>query len=448
MCDWKFTDKNSITCILSCCFSCTFCRRVAAKERRTSRTSNVNKSVKGVSCVNQLSSVQNVTNVPLVVPNPPVGSRLHEFWEKWAALGVNPKVISVLREGYILPFRTRPYLTRKPTVTSCYVDPHRNSYLLEALHQLLDKKAVELVQNPQSLGFYNRLFLVPKPKQLVATHLGSEQTKQLYENTVFQNGDTRDNTNLPPDRGVGDFHRFQRRILPHTYKQPVQEVYAVSHSRQDLPIQSTTLWPVHSPHGIHCGSQRGEMACNERGYKDPPVPRRLVGQSHLPPGLSSTDENSSVTLQGVGVAGKRGQIRAGTQTSFQLRRLPVRLEGRQGQTHHRTLADPTKQNTGDLIKPNLSGPEANVPDRSVNCHREASTFGQTTHETHTVASQKQLEGTRNPGEDNPHSKVTPPTPKMVAGGRQCCYRSTLTPTRVCSANFYRRIKRGMGYTLK
>ena len=121
------------------------------------------KSVKGVSCVNQLSSVQNVTNVPLVVPNPPVGSRLHEFWGKLAALGVNPKVISVLREGYILPFRTRPYLTRKPTVTSCYVDPHRNSYLLEALHQLLDKKAVEVVQNPQSLGFYNRLFVVPKP---------------------------------------------------------------------------------------------------------------------------------------------------------------------------------------------------------------------------------------------------------------------------------------------
>ena len=96
------------------------------------------KSVKGVFfCINQLSSVQNVTNVPLVVPNPPVGSRLHSFWEKWAALGVNPKVISVLREGYVLPFRSRPYLTREPTITSCYVDPDRNSYLLEALHQLL-----------------------------------------------------------------------------------------------------------------------------------------------------------------------------------------------------------------------------------------------------------------------------------------------------------------------
>ena len=48
-------------------------------------------------------------------------------------------------------------------VISCYVNPYRDSYLLEALHQLIDKNAVELVQNQRSLGFFNRLFLVPKP---------------------------------------------------------------------------------------------------------------------------------------------------------------------------------------------------------------------------------------------------------------------------------------------
>ena len=42
------------------------------------------KSVKNVSCVNHLSSVKNVTNVPPVVSNLPVGARLHQFWEKWA----------------------------------------------------------------------------------------------------------------------------------------------------------------------------------------------------------------------------------------------------------------------------------------------------------------------------------------------------------------------------
>ena len=132
------------------------------KERHNSRTSNVNKICERCFLCKSIEFCTKCHKCP-IVPNPPVGSRLHEFWEKWAALGVNPKVISVLREGYILPFRTRPYLTRKPTVTSCYVHPHRNSYLLEALHQMLDKKAVEVVQNPQSLGFYNRLFLVPKP---------------------------------------------------------------------------------------------------------------------------------------------------------------------------------------------------------------------------------------------------------------------------------------------
>ena len=119
--------------------------------------------VKDVSCVVHLCSVNIVTNVPTVDPDLPVGARLHQFWEKWAALGASPKLLTVLREGYILPFRFWPNLTRSLTVISCYVNPHKNLYVLEALHQLLTKNAVELVATQKSLGFYNRLFLVPKP---------------------------------------------------------------------------------------------------------------------------------------------------------------------------------------------------------------------------------------------------------------------------------------------
>ena len=123
------------------------------------------KSVKGASCVTQLSCATPVTNVPIVVTNLPVGARLQHFWETWLDLGAGPKVVQILREGYTLPFRIRPKLTRSPTVISCYVNPHRNSYLLEALHQLIDKNAVELVRNKTSLSFFNRLFLVPKPNK-------------------------------------------------------------------------------------------------------------------------------------------------------------------------------------------------------------------------------------------------------------------------------------------
>ena len=121
------------------------------------------KYVKDVSCVGHLSSANLVTNVPTVAIDPPVGARLHQFWEKWEALGSSPKVVTALREGYTLPFRFRPNLTRSPTVISNYVNPQNHSHLLEALYQLVNKNAVEPVANQKSLGFYNRLFLVPKP---------------------------------------------------------------------------------------------------------------------------------------------------------------------------------------------------------------------------------------------------------------------------------------------
>ena len=119
--------------------------------------------MKSASCVIPLSYVQPVTSVKNVASNLPVGARLQNFWQTWLDLGAGPKIVQILREGYTLPFRTRPNLTRSPTVVSRYVNPHRNSYLLEALHQLMDKNAVELVHNQTSLGFFNRLFLVPKP---------------------------------------------------------------------------------------------------------------------------------------------------------------------------------------------------------------------------------------------------------------------------------------------
>ena len=121
------------------------------------------KFVKGVSCVTPLCYAQPVTCAPNVVSDPPVGARLQSFWKTWMFLGAGPKIVQILEEGYTLPFRTRPHLTRSPTVISCYVNPLRNSYLLEALHQLIDKNGVELVHNQISLGFFNRLFLVPKP---------------------------------------------------------------------------------------------------------------------------------------------------------------------------------------------------------------------------------------------------------------------------------------------
>ena len=123
------------------------------------------KCVNDALCVNQCLSAPNVRNVLHVVKDPPVGGRLQRFWQVWLSLGSNPRVVSILREGYQLPFKERPPLTRYPVIASGSSNPLRNKNLNEALQSLGRKQAIERVSVQSSLGFYSQLFLVPKPNK-------------------------------------------------------------------------------------------------------------------------------------------------------------------------------------------------------------------------------------------------------------------------------------------
>ena len=121
------------------------------------------KCVKSASFVGHCVSAPNVPNVPNVASVQPVGGRLQSFWEIWAHKGANPKVVSILKEGYVLPFKVRPPLVRDPLIVSGYANPIRDSHLQAAVQALIEKKAVERVRVQTSLAFFNRLFIVPKP---------------------------------------------------------------------------------------------------------------------------------------------------------------------------------------------------------------------------------------------------------------------------------------------
>ena len=91
----------------------------------------------------------------------------------------------------------------------------------------------------------------------------------------------------------------------------------------------------------------------------------------------------------------------------------------------------------------MSGPGIYVPHRATHSNRKTSPLRVATHETHTVA----LEGPRITGKGDTGSQVPPPPSKVVAGGKQCATRSTITPSKTCSADLYRRIKRRVGRSL-
>ena len=168
------------------------------------------KCVKDVSCVDHLCSVNLVTNVPTVAPDLPVEARLHKFWEKRPALGASPKVVTVFREGYTLPFRFQPDLTRSPTVISCYVNPPQEPLLAGGFSSAPDQKCSRTGSNSKISGFLQQVIFGTQTLQPVETYLGPQHLEQLFKHRVVQNGDTRDNKNLPTDRGLGHLHRFQR----------------------------------------------------------------------------------------------------------------------------------------------------------------------------------------------------------------------------------------------
>ena len=105
------------------------------------------------------------------------------------------------------------------------------------------------------------------------------------------------------------------------------------------------------------------------------------------------------------MAGEQGKTRTGPTTGLQLRRLPVRPESGQGQTNRGTLADLDRQDQINTVRSGMPGPEIYVPHRATHSNRKTSPLRATTHETHTVALEKQLEGPRITGKGDTGSQV-------------------------------------------
>ena len=108
------------------------------------------------------------------------------------------------------------------------------------------------------------------------------------------------------------------------------------------------------------------------------------------------------------------------------------------------MEKPSGQTTRNAVTTGLSGPAVYVLDRFTHGHRKASSPRSSTHETYTMAPQEQLENTGVPGKSDSYSQLSAPPPTMVARGRKCPYRPTITPNKTCTANLYRRIKRRVG----
>ena len=397
------------------------------------------KCVKSASFVGHFVSAPNVPNVPNVASVQPVGGRLQSFWEIWAHKGANPKVVSILKEGYVLPFKVRPPLVRDPLIVSGYANPIRDSHLQEAVQALIEKKAVERVRVQTSLAFFNRLFIVPKPNHKWRPILDLSTLNQfLCVKTFKMETPETIRTSLQQEEWVTslDFsdayfhipiHFTSRKFLRFHFQNQSYQFRALPFGLSTAPMEFTGV------------VKEVKLMAQSQGIRIHQVPRRLVDSSPyqriLPPGNPVPPS----PLPGVGLDGKHAKVRTGTPTSLRLRRLPVRPTQRSSQAYSKPLGSPSTKNNSAFTEQILPSENFHVSYRSSHCDRKTGAPRQTAHETYSVAPQEALESPRISGKGDPNSEVSPSVPAVVDPRGKCPKGSALTPPATRSSNLYRRL---------
>ena len=227
--------------------------------------------------------------------SPPVGGRLRSFRRDWQTNKCSSNVLNIITNGYVLPFLSKPNLVRFPLILSEYKALQKDQALADCIQSLLSKNAIERVENVKSLGFYSRLFLVPKPRQRwrpviylsrLNTFLHVEKFKMETPESI--------RTSLIPGEWVSSIDLLDAYHHPHPPK--LKEIPKVFPQVTGVPVHLPSFQTSHSPPGLYDDCKGSEANGPLQRTQTSPIPGRLAGQV---PVWSQSQEEAQVNTQAV-----------------------------------------------------------------------------------------------------------------------------------------------------
>ena len=123
-------------------------------------------------------------------------------------MGANPRVVSVLRDGYTLPFKQRPPLTWSPD----------SEQLCKSFKEPVIKKGIAHSDRQVGSGksgcqvfpcFLQPAFPSSETQHKMETNLGSQSVESLPQSRYFQNGNPGNNPLVVAKRRMGNFAGLQ-----------------------------------------------------------------------------------------------------------------------------------------------------------------------------------------------------------------------------------------------
>ena len=206
--------------------------------------------------------------------------------------------MEALREGYSIPFRKAPTLSREPIPFSAYCPKSiRGKALVQEVESLLQKGAIELSPLP-SLGYYSRLFVVMKASGLWQPVIDLSRLTLQFTPLSVRRGDWMVSIDLKDA-----YHQIP--IHPEFRKYLRFMVFGKVYQFQD-PL----LCSGYGSTGLHAGHGSNFDNSSQSWYSSPPLSGRLADSGVLPRAGSPGFEDSSSAMQLSGDCRQLGEISA------------------------------------------------------------------------------------------------------------------------------------------
>ena len=375
--------------------------------------------------------------------NPPVGGRLRSFRRDWHANNCSANVLNIITNGYVLPFLSRPNLIRFPLIVSEYKAPQKDQALADCIQSLLLKNAIERVENVKSLGFYSRLFLVPKPHQRwrpvidlsrLNTFLHVEKFKMETPESI--------RTSLIPGEWVASIDLSDAYL--HIPIHPNSRKYLRFCHRSQV-FQFTSL-----PFGLATAPQVFTMVVKEVKLMalTSSIPGRLADQVSVPGGSISEHSDSGRSHPVLGMDLKPREIRTEPNSGVFVRGLRIPPRFSPCKTHSREMAqtsgfDPTTQ-----VETCFDCKMFDVSNWVASLNGEDGPGGTPSHETVSVSPERALEISSVAGQPPSLDRSHFCSSGLVAESCQGDDRRRPSSQRPQYPTLYRRLKRRLGRSLR
>ena len=260
-----------------------------------------------------------------------VGGCLAPHWRWWQAIGAESWVVTVLRDGYCVPFTdSHPPLSRTPVSFPTYL---AGSPWAQALRQevegMLAKGALEIARDP-GLGFYSRLFLVEKASGGWRPVIDLSHLNEFIHLTRFKMETVASALLSVREGGFSSFPGSERRVLSDPNPSIFEEAIEVHVGGDGLPVPSPVFRTVDCSPGLQqglCG--RVSMGTLPRDQTSP-LPEQLVVSLLFGAGSQAGRLVAPLALSHPRDCDKREEVGSRALADCEVSRHDYRYRGRQG----------------------------------------------------------------------------------------------------------------------